>query len=85
MWGQRLGLHTASLRSPLLGEAGTWICPRRYPYGPDVVDAVAGGRNVTLQSGAIQMPIYAAPGMDPVDVGRQVEQALTGFFRRLAG
>lgn len=50
-----------------------------------LVGAVAGGRNVTVQSGAISMPIYAAPGQSPTDIAAQVEQVLTGFFRRLGG
>jgi hypothetical protein len=49
-----------------------------------LVGAVAGGRSMTIQSGAFSMPIYAAPGQNAADIARQVEQVLTGFFRRLA-
>ena len=49
-----------------------------------LVGAVSGGRSMTIQSGAFSMPIYAAPGQNAGDIARQVEQVLTGFFRRLA-
>jgi len=48
-----------------------------------LVGAVAGGRSMTIQSGAFSMPIYAQAGQNPADIARQVEQVLTGFFRRL--
>jgi len=49
-----------------------------------LVGAVAGGGGMTIQSGAFSMPIYGAPGQSPQDIGRAVEQALIGFFRRQA-
>jgi len=49
-----------------------------------LVGAVGGGGGMTIQSGAFSMPIYAAPGQSPQDIGRAVEQALIGFFRRQA-
>lgn len=48
-----------------------------------LVGAVAGGRSINIQSGAFSMPIYAAAGQSPTDIAHQVEQVLTGFFRRL--
>lgn len=45
-----------------------------------LLQAVAGGgmnsRSVTIQSGAISMPIYATPNMSPQDIGREVERRL---------
>ena len=49
-----------------------------------LVGAVGGGGGMTIQSGAFSMPIYAAPGQSPQDIGRAVTAALTQFFRSIA-
>jgi len=66
-----LNAETTSLLRGALGGAFTQ---------QQLVGAVAGGRSVTVQSGAISMPIYAAPGQSAQDIGREVERVMTSLF-----
>lgn len=45
---------------------------------------VANSRTVTLQDGAVNIEVHAAPGMSAVDVGREVERRLENVFEALA-
>lgn len=81
-------LHGTPNRPEYVLGAGTTDALRRMLGGgmfsqPQLVAAVAGGRSLTLQSGAVSMPIYAAPGMSAADIGEEVRLAMTGLLKEL--
>jgi len=78
-------LHGSSARPEYVLSADTVSLLRGAMGGPfsqnQLVGAISGGRSITLQSGAISMPIYAAPGQNVQDIGHEVERVLTNLFR----
>lgn len=82
-------LHGSPGRPEYVLDAGTTDALRRMLGGGmfsqgQLVAAVAGGRSVTLHAGAVNIPIYALPGMSAADIGAEVRRVFKELLSDLA-
>lgn len=81
-------LHGTPSRPEYVLDAGTTDVLRRMLGGgmfsqPQLVAAVAGGGS-SVNVGEITIPIYAAPGMNPADIGRAVRDEFVKLLGELS-